>query len=107
MLHDPVHFVVFLIILAILPLELYLLFLIFVLYTYLKEAYIDVSYNTNIIISANISNDLFSRFLEKAWRKMKLVSHQGAEEFQSNDENAKIKVLTFVLFFEHVDCLVG
>ena len=57
MLHDPVHFVVFLIILAILPLELYLLFLIFVLYTYLKEAYIDVSYNTNINISANISND--------------------------------------------------
>ena len=38
---------------------------------------------------------------------MKLVSHQGAEEFQFNDENAKIKVLTFVLFFEHVDCLVG
>ena len=43
MLHEPVHFVVFLIIVSILPLEIYLVFLIFVLYTYLKEAYIDVS----------------------------------------------------------------
>ena len=42
MLHEPVHFVVFLIIVSILPLEIYLVFLIFVLYTYLKEAYIDV-----------------------------------------------------------------
>ena len=65
MLHDPVHFVVFLIILAILPLELYLLFLIFVLYTYLKEAYIDVSYKTNIIISANNSNDHVQSILGK------------------------------------------
>ena len=43
MLHEPVHFVVFLIIVIILPLEIYLVLLIFVLYTYLKEAYIDVS----------------------------------------------------------------
>lgn len=43
MLHEPVHFVVFLIIVSILPLEIYLVLLIFVLYTYLKEAYIDVS----------------------------------------------------------------
>jgi len=41
MLHDPVHFVVFLIIITILPLNIYLIFLVFVLYTYLKEAYID------------------------------------------------------------------
>ena len=44
MLHDPVHFVVFLIIVTILPLTIYLVFLVFVLYTYLKEAYIDVSF---------------------------------------------------------------
>merc|ERR1712025_8584 len=41
MLHDPVHFVVFLIIVTILPLTIYLVFRVFVLYTYLKEAYID------------------------------------------------------------------
>ena len=44
MLHDPVHFVVFLIIVTILPLSIYLVFFVFVLYTYLKEAYIDVSF---------------------------------------------------------------
>ena len=42
MLHEPIHFVVFLLLLCIIPLEIYLVFLMIVLYTYLKEAYIDV-----------------------------------------------------------------
>ena len=42
MLHEPVHFVVFLLILLITPLESYSVFIVFALYTYLKEAYIDV-----------------------------------------------------------------
>merc|ERR1712154_561819 len=41
MLHEPIHFVVFLLLLCIIPLEIYLVFLMIVLYTYLKEAYID------------------------------------------------------------------
>jgi len=41
MLHEPIHFVVFLILAAILPLMLYTAFIIFALYSYLKEAYID------------------------------------------------------------------
>jgi len=41
MLHEPVHFVVFLILAAILPLMLYTAFIILALYNYLKEAYID------------------------------------------------------------------
>jgi len=41
MLHEPVHFVVFLLLLAITPLECYTAFIVFALYTYLKEAYID------------------------------------------------------------------
>jgi len=41
MLHDPVHFVVFLILLLIIPLKIYLVFLTCVFYKYLKEAYID------------------------------------------------------------------
>jgi len=41
MLHEPVHFVVFLILAAILPIMLYTAFIILVLYNYLKEAYID------------------------------------------------------------------
>ena len=43
MLHEPVHFVVFLLLLAITPLECYTAFIVFALYTYLKEAYIDVT----------------------------------------------------------------
>jgi len=41
MLHEPVHFVVFLILAAILPIMLYTAFIILALYNYLKEAYID------------------------------------------------------------------
>ena len=44
MLHVPVHFVVFLILLLIIPLKAYTCFIVFALYTYLKEAYIDVKY---------------------------------------------------------------
>ena len=42
MLHDPVHFVVFLLLLLIIPIKAYTCFIVFALYTYLKEAYIDV-----------------------------------------------------------------
>ena len=42
MLHEPVHFVVFLILVATIPTEIYTLATVFVLYAYLKEAYIDV-----------------------------------------------------------------
>ena len=42
MLHVPVHFVVFLILLIIIPIKAYTCFIVFALYTYLKEAYIDV-----------------------------------------------------------------
>ena len=45
MLHEPVHFVVFLLLLIIIPLECYSVFIVFALYTYLKEAYIDVIYS--------------------------------------------------------------
>ena len=42
MLHDPVHLVVFLVIALILPLLLYTAVICLALYSYLKEAYIDV-----------------------------------------------------------------
>ena len=42
MLHEPVHFVVFLLLVATIPTEIYTLATVFVLYAYLKEAYIDV-----------------------------------------------------------------
>jgi len=41
MLHEPIHFAVFLLLLAIIPLILYAAFLVLGLYFYLKEAYID------------------------------------------------------------------
>ena len=46
MLHDPVHFVVFLLLLII-PIKAYTCFIVFALYTYLKEAYIDVKMKYN------------------------------------------------------------
>ena len=50
MLHDPVHFVVFLILLVIIPTKAYTCFIVFALYSYLKEAYIDVGlqYSCNL-----------------------------------------------------------
>ena len=47
MLHVPVHFVVFLILLIIIPIKAYTCFIVFALYTYLKEAYIDVKMKYN------------------------------------------------------------
>ena len=82
MLHDPVHFVVFLILLLIIPVEVYLVFLIFVLSKYLKEAYIDVSF-TNFYIALNYQRKLmfyfFSQFLEKEQRRGTLDSQPEAE----------------------------
>ena len=45
MFHEPVHFVVFLIIIIIIPIIIYTSFILFALYKYLKEAYIDVSFD--------------------------------------------------------------
>ena len=49
MFHDPVHFVVFLIIIAILPILFYTSFILHALYSYLKESYIDVRNKPKLI----------------------------------------------------------
>jgi hypothetical protein len=46
MLHEPVHFAVFIIICLLLPLLLYVSFILLGFYVYLKEAYIEVGYRS-------------------------------------------------------------
>ena len=60
MLHVPVHFVVFLILLLIIPLKAYTCFIVFALYTYLKEAYIDVKLDTRGMSDFNNESILIS-----------------------------------------------
>ena len=60
MLHVPVHFVVFLILLLIIPLKAYTCFIVFALYTYLKEAYIDVKLDTRGMSDVNNESILIS-----------------------------------------------
>ena len=72
MLHVPVHFVVFLILLLIIPLKAYTCFIVFALYTYLKEAYIDVKYQYlgNVMMRVFFN---FSQFWGKDWKRMSQV----------------------------------
>jgi hypothetical protein len=51
MLHEPVHFVVFLVIITILPVMIYTAVIMLTLYSYLKEAYIDVSASFITVLS--------------------------------------------------------
>ena len=59
MLHEPVHFVVFLILVATIPTEIYTLATVFVLYAYLKEAYIDVDIAI-VMLKVSLHQVLFS-----------------------------------------------
>ena len=59
MLHVPVHFVVFLILLVIIPIKAYTCFIVFALYTYLKEAYIDVWQQQTILVECRILMEEF------------------------------------------------
>ena len=59
MLHEPVHFVVFLILVSTIPTEIYTLATVFVLYAYLKEAYIDVDIAI-LVLKVSLHQFLFS-----------------------------------------------
>ena len=85
MLHVPVHFVVFLIIVTILPVLIYTSFILLALFSYLKEAYIDVRVLYSIM-KFDKTILFFSPFLGKGRRmKMNQAWHQGEEEFQSEN----------------------